>query len=29
VQRVSFKLGEYVNDARARGEVALDDLRFE
>jgi hypothetical protein len=29
VERLSFKLGDYVNDASASGEVAVDDLRFE
>jgi hypothetical protein len=29
VQRLSFKLGTYVNEAGAKGEVAISDLRFE
>jgi len=28
VERLSFKLGDFVNDVRARGEVAIDDLKF-
>jgi hypothetical protein len=29
IERLSFKLGYYVNEADARGTVAIDDLRFE
>jgi hypothetical protein len=28
MERISFKVGDYVNDAGARGEVAIDDLKF-
>jgi hypothetical protein len=28
VERISFKVGDYVNDVRATGEVAIDDLKF-
>lgn len=29
IERLSFKIGEYMNDPTARGEIVIDDLKFE